>query len=188
MNSSDAKTQTSEKTSQGPAAAMRRKGVDADALLRSLAPMVAKPDNHSAPAPQKADSDAEPARKPVRAELPEPADEDEDEAPRRSPSRKEAKRSKASRSRKGDDEPVRQSSKPPKGERNRATMDVEINPGEGTTAIYVRVPRTTHVALKILALQNQASLEGPTELASIVREAIGEYLERQQSTTASRAA
>lgn len=68
----------------------------------------------------------------------------------------------------------------PASSRARATMDVEINPGEGTTAIYVRVPRTTHLALKIQALQNQAEMEGPTEIASIVRTAIAEYLENNK--------
>ena len=63
---------------------------------------------------------------------------------------------------------------------SRATLDVAINPGEGTTAIYVRVPRTTHMALKLLALQNQALMDGPTELASLVRTAIDEYLAKQR--------
>jgi hypothetical protein len=79
--------------------------------------------------------------------------------------------------------PVPKAAKP-EPQSGRATLDVAINPGEGTTAIYVRVPRTTHMALKLLALQNQAVMEGPTELASIVRTAIDEYLTRQKSSRA----
>ena len=126
-----------------------RRAVDAEALLRSLAPVVSTPD----------------APRPGVAEY----DEDE-ETPRRATSRKAAKESRP--------EPTRRTADP-----KRATLDVAINPGEGTTAIYVRVPRTTHVALKLLALQNQAEMEGPTELASIVRLAVNEYLDRQRRST-----
>lgn len=150
-----------------------RRGVDAEALLASLAPVVAKPDT-PAPAPQprsepKAEVKTESAsaaevtqprklkpRKPtVEKPVTKAIDEDEDELT---------------------DEPRQ---KGIKASANRAKLDVEINPGEGSTAIYVRVPRTTHLALKLLALQNQAVMDGPTELASIVRTAIDEYLAKQ---------
>ncbi|MEM7807593.1 MAG: hypothetical protein AAF561_05735 [Planctomycetota bacterium] len=116
----------------------KRGGVDADALLRSLAPVVAKPE---APA----DSEHQPAKPTKRKAKPAATDSDD---------------------------------------RRRAKLDVAINPGEGTTAIYVRVPRTTHVALKLLALQNQAAMEGPTELASIVRQAVDDYLQKQRQLKA----
>ena len=129
---------------------VRRKPIDAEALLASLAPVVAKPEQRPEPKP---------------APKPEPTPEPVAEAP------KPEKKAKPT--------PPKEPPKPEKKPGNRAQMDVEINPGEGTTAIYVRVPRTTHLALKIQALENQASMEGPTELASIVRTAIGEYLDRQ---------
>ena len=139
-----------------------RKGIDADALLRSLAPVVAKPESGGHPNGSGGGAERNQSR-------PEPADDVEAE-PRPVIERPRRARSKADES--GFDAKAVSS-------RARATLDVEINPGEGSTAIYVRVPRTTHVALKLLALQNQAAMDGPTELASIVRTAIGEYLDRQ---------
>ncbi|MEM6560190.1 MAG: hypothetical protein AAF656_01205 [Planctomycetota bacterium] len=132
-----------------------RKGVDAETLLASLAPMVAKPEQKADPTPVHRETPPEP-----RSERPAPA------LPVAKPSR-EAKQQ----------QPAADTSTGP-----RAKLDVEINKGEGTTAIYVRVPRTTHMALKLLALQNQAVMEGPTELASIVRTAIDEYLAKQPGT------
>ena len=119
----------------------KRPGVDADALLRSLAPVVAKPEAAPEP-PRRKKPRPEPSPEPALDPVPEPHDA------------------------------------------RRAKLDVAINPGEGTTAIYVRVPRTTHVSLKLLALQNQAAMDGPTELASIVRTAIDEYLARQRAAKA----
>ena len=137
-------------------AAPRKKGIDADALLASLAPVVAKPDESEYTSPRATDS--KPEKKPVRKVIKKSAEPTGDEGDEDMPSRKSKNAN----------------------QRQRAKLDVEINPGEGSTAIYVRVPRTTHLALKIQALQNQAEMEGPTEIASIVRTAIGEYLERQQ--------
>jgi hypothetical protein len=125
----------------------KRGGVDADALLRSLAPVVSKP------------------------EMKQEADEPQEEALAPKPVRRSTKTAKQ--------EATQSEAPKQQAGRSRAKLDVEINPGEGTTAIYVRVPRTTHVALKLLALQNQAAMEGPTELASIVRQAVDEYLSKQ---------
>ena len=133
----------------------KRSGVDAEALLRSLAPVVAKPE--AAPAPE-----PEPKPEPIKAETPAPAKP------------KKARKAETVDDVDGEPTPAKQQGG------KRAQMDVEINPGEGSTAIYVRVPRTTHVALKLMALQNQAAMEGPTELASIVRTAIDEYMDRQK--------
>ena len=140
--------------------AARRSPVDADALLRSLAPVVSKPDFPPAPpAPELSDADEDDESAveaaPVPAPTPRPSVRRAAASPKPQPAR--ARR-----------DPC------------RATMDVAINPGEGTTAIYVRVPRTMHVALKLLALQNQAAMDGPTELASIVRTALDEFLDRQE--------
>ena len=131
----------------------RRSPVDADALLRSLAPVVSKPD--LPPAMEAAYAD-------------EQGEADSDAAPTPRPSVRRAAASPKP-------QPARARRDP-----RRATMDVAINPGEGTTAIYVRVPRTMHVALKLLALQNQAAMDGPTELASLVRTALDEFLDRQE--------
>ncbi len=139
----DTSTITTEPAFSKPPEPRKRVGVDADALLRSLAPVVAKPE--------------------MPTEAPKAA------APTPTPKPRKAKPAEPTTT--GND-------------RHRAQLDVAINPGEGTTAIYVRVPRTTHVALKLLALQNQASMSGPTELASIVREAVDAYLAKQRAAKA----
>jgi len=66
----------------------------------------------------------------------------------------------------------------------RAKLDVPIDPGEGSAAIYVRVSRVTHFELKVQALQNQATNSGPTDIASIVREAVEQYLAPRRATRA----
>ena len=152
----------------------KRSGVDAEALLRSLAPVVAKPESAPAPAPSPT---------PVMAEAPKPEPKPEPQPEPRAEKPQPRKPKKARKPEPVDDyddeddfeEPIPAKQQGGK----RAQMDVAINPGEGSTAIYVRVPRTTHVALKLMALQNQAAMEGPTELASIVRTAIDEYMARQ---------
>lgn len=145
-----------------------RRSVDAEALLRSLAPVVARPDTRPEPA---ATPEPQPAKAARRTPAPQPAvrrwvptDDEADDMPQQAP--------------------AHHTRKPGPTAGPRATMDVAINPGEGSTAIYVRVPRTTHMALKLLGLQNQAAMEGPTELASLVRTAIDEYLRRQKSKLA----
>ena len=141
--------------------------VDADALLRSLEPVVAKPD----PTPSSAASlrPLAPVIKPTLREVPAPAEEG---VPTHTPAREPTA-----------SEPARRTPRraTPSSGAARAKMDVAINPGEGSTALYVRVPRTTHMALKMLALQNQAILEGPQDLATIVRTAIDEFLDRNHS-------
>ncbi len=137
--------------------------VNADALLRSLEPVVAKPDATRAM--------ATPPR-PVQREVAPPPSDDAPATPPATPPARETATSESAR------RPARRAA----ASGARAKMDVAINPGEGSSALYVRVPRTTHVALKLLALQNQASLEGPQDLATIVRTAIDEYLERSHAT------
>ena len=141
--------------------------VDADALLRSLEPVVAKPD----PTPSSVATlkPSAPVIKPTLREVAAPAQED---ATPLMPARESST-----------SEPARRTPRraAPSSGGARAKMDVAINPGEGSTALYVRVPRTTHMALKMLALQNQAALEGPQDLATIVRMAIDEFLDRSQS-------
>ncbi len=148
----------------------RRGSIDADALLRSLAPVVAKPE-------QKAEQTPEPKPRPSFDALT-TQEEPKPKARKAKAPAKPVKRWVPEAEDDADDAPAK-----PSGQR-RAQLDVAINPGEGTTAIYVRVPRTTHVALKLLALQNQAAMDGPTELASIVRTAIDQYLSRQEKRRA----
>ena len=139
----------------------KRKITDTDAFLASIAPVVAKPEEPAyRPQPKAETVETTPEKPKLRKKIKKPTEQVAEKSVERSaePSR-----------------PTKASSS-----RARATMDVEINPGEGTTAIYVRVPRTTHLALKIQALQNQAEMEGPTEIASIVRTAIAEYLENNK--------
>ncbi|MFT3789384.1 MAG: hypothetical protein QM770_24925 [Tepidisphaeraceae bacterium] len=138
--------------------------IDADALLRSLEPVVARPE--STPTRTKA----------VTREVTSPSAPVADAiSTREAPTPTVRETPVATRE---VVEPAKRPAKKPAGA--RAKMDVAINPGEGSTALYVRVPRTVHVALKLLALQNQAALEGPQDLASVVRTAIDEYLERNQ--------
>ena len=160
----------------------RRGTIDADALLRSLAPVVAKPEQKFEPKVEQTPAEA-PKPRPSFGAL---AVEEEPEPKVRKPKPKKPKPAKPVQRwipEDDDDEIDAPAAKPATGER-RAKLDVAINPGEGTTAIYVRVPRTTHVNLKLLALQNQAAMEGPTELASIVRTAIDQYLARQDARRA----
>jgi hypothetical protein len=151
--------------------------IDADALLRSLEPVVSKPD-----APRPASDQPPKQRIPIARQAVEPAADPVDSAAEPAETALAVRTAPRSTH---DAEPVRKQIRQQKGGA-RARMDVAINPGEGSTALYVRVPRTTHVSLKLLALQNQASLDGPQDLASVVRTAIDEYLDRHQ--TSSRAA
>ncbi|MEL7237827.1 MAG: hypothetical protein AAGK78_03115 [Planctomycetota bacterium] len=193
-----------------PSSPRKGRGIDAEALLASLAPVVAKPEENSPRASLTAAKSAEPTKTAAKKKSAEPAsgksaarsaansadsrtvlkqitqpaeparedeetDDDVENITRDIAPAKPARKAKAKAKAKAKPSAAAGNA----GQRQRAKLDVEINPGEGTTAIYVRVPRTTHLALKIQALENQAAMEGPTELASLVRTAIGEYLERQ---------
>lgn len=144
-----------------PTTSKQHNPVDAHALLRSLEPVVSKPDA--------AASRAAPPTPPVQREV---SSQPSEETPAAAPLVRESVAAEGTR------RPARRSG----SGGARAKMDVAINPGEGSSALYVRVPRTTHVALKMLALQNQASLDGPQDLATIVRTAIDEYLDRSHSS------